>query len=360
MDFIRYTAYQHAFTPRVAMSIIQAVPTNIITGFLGVGKTTAILHLLKNKPPAERWAVLVNEFGEIGLDGEFIATANAQPTGVFIREVAGGCMCCAAGVPMQVALNQLLRQSKPHRLLIEPTGLGHPREVMAVLTSTAYRTALQLRATITLLDARNLSNPRYSENATFKQQLAIADIIVANKKALYGPTEQSMLDNYLATNDFNTQPLFTVDYGEIETPWLDVARKQEIMPTAGTVPRVPAPLATVTSENNDVPVSPATYPERGFIKSESHGEGFTSIGWQFPPSVMFNHQRIIHWLENLSVERVKAIIHTDQGILGFNKSHHDVKQSALPSLRDNRIEIIAPIINPAWEAEMLSCLHDSQ
>ncbi len=51
------------------MKIISAVPTNIITGFLGVGKTTAILHLLKSKPADERWAVLVNEFGEVGVDG---------------------------------------------------------------------------------------------------------------------------------------------------------------------------------------------------------------------------------------------------------------------------------------------------
>jgi hypothetical protein len=55
------------------MTIIKSVPTNIITGFLGVGKTTAILHLLKTKPANERWAILVNEFGEIGIDGELIA-----------------------------------------------------------------------------------------------------------------------------------------------------------------------------------------------------------------------------------------------------------------------------------------------
>jgi len=89
----------------VSRQKISAVPTNIITGFLGVGKTSAILHLLKSKPDDERWAVLVNKFGEIGVDGSLFQGQSKEEAGVFIREVPGGCMCCATGVPMQVALN---------------------------------------------------------------------------------------------------------------------------------------------------------------------------------------------------------------------------------------------------------------
>ena len=62
---------------------LQAVPTNVITGFLGVGKTTAILNLLKNKPDNERWAVLVNEFGEIGVDGSLFEGQHSQQQGSF-------------------------------------------------------------------------------------------------------------------------------------------------------------------------------------------------------------------------------------------------------------------------------------
>jgi len=128
---------------------IQSVPTNIITGFLGVGKTSTILHLLKHKPVTERWAVLVNEFGEIGIDGGLIE-GQASDNKVFIREVPGGCMCCASGVPMQVALNQLLSNAKPDRLLIEPTGLGHPKEVLQVLSSEHYSKVLSLQKTMYL------------------------------------------------------------------------------------------------------------------------------------------------------------------------------------------------------------------
>ena len=149
---------------------ITSVPTNIITGFLGVGKTSAILHLLKQKPSNECWAVLVNEFGEIGVDGSLIKGQLNKEQSVFIREVPGGCMCCASGLPMQIALNQLLNEAKPDRLLIEPTGLGHPVEVLQVLSNQYYKDILNLQKTITLVDARNLSDSRYTEHEAFNQQ----------------------------------------------------------------------------------------------------------------------------------------------------------------------------------------------
>ena len=158
-------------------SKIEAVPTNIITGFLGAGKTSAILHLLKSKPEDERWAVLVNEFGEIGIDGSLFSGQHNENSGVFIREVPGGCMCCAAGLPMQIALNQLLTRAKPDRLLIEPTGLGHPTEVLQVLTSEYYFDVLSIEKIITLVDARNLADRNYTEHLTFNQQIANSDVI---------------------------------------------------------------------------------------------------------------------------------------------------------------------------------------
>ena len=80
---------------------------NLITGFLGSGKTTTLRHLLANKPENEKWAVLVNEFGEIGIDGALLAD-----TGAVLKEIPGGCMCCVNGLPMQVGLNMLLQQAK--------------------------------------------------------------------------------------------------------------------------------------------------------------------------------------------------------------------------------------------------------
>lgn len=150
--------------------------TNLITGFLGSGKTTSILHLLANKPANEKWAVLVNEFGEVGIDGALLAES-----GALLKEIPGGCMCCVNGLPMQVGLNTLLRQGKPDRLLIEPTGLGHPKQILDMLTAPVYAPWIDLRATLCILDPRQLLDEKVVSNENFRDQLAAADVIVSNK-----------------------------------------------------------------------------------------------------------------------------------------------------------------------------------
>ena len=89
------------------------IRVHLITGFLGVGKTTAILHLLKHKPEHEKWAVLVNEFGEVGVDGAIL-----ESQGAVVREVPGGCLCCVSGLPFQMGLNMLIARGKPDVILI--------------------------------------------------------------------------------------------------------------------------------------------------------------------------------------------------------------------------------------------------
>ena len=81
---------------------LRDIPTHVITGSLGVGKTTTILSQLESKPKGERWAVLVNEFGQVGLDGALLEPASTTESGVTHREVVGGCICCAMGVPFKV------------------------------------------------------------------------------------------------------------------------------------------------------------------------------------------------------------------------------------------------------------------
>lgn len=113
------------------------IPTSVITGALASGKTTFIASLLHSKPPEELWAVLVNEFGAAGLDaalleggaaapaGAAAAQRGAQPLGaggVHVRQLAGGCLCCALSSVTATAIAQLLRNVKPDRLLIEPSG----------------------------------------------------------------------------------------------------------------------------------------------------------------------------------------------------------------------------------------------
>ena len=112
----------------MAIQPSKRIPTNVVTGFLGVGKTTAIKHLLKTKPADEQWAVLVDEFGEMGIDGALL-----QADDNMVTQVAGGCTCCKVQSLSRVVLQHLIDEHKPDRLIIEPTGLAMPKQIMEML-----------------------------------------------------------------------------------------------------------------------------------------------------------------------------------------------------------------------------------
>jgi G3E family GTPase len=337
--------------------ILSAIPTHIITGFLGVGKTSAILHLLKNKPSNERWAVLVNEFGEIGVDGSLFEGQHTPAQAIFIKEVPGGCMCCTAGLPMQVALNQLLKKAKPDRLFIEPTGLGHPTEVLQSLMTEAYANVIALQKVITLVDARKLSDKRYTEHETFNEQIAIADIVVGNKQDLYQANEKNALTTYVKQHGATHAHVFFTQDGDLTAIDLIGATAS----ITSTTSHHHHHSATSKPLLSDMPI-----PECGYIKARNQGEGFCSIGWRFAQEKIFNYNKLSAFLNVITAERMKAVFITDKGILSYNLTpdtlqenrldNHSLDENLSGSKLESRIEIISSTINEHWEAQLMACL----
>jgi G3E family GTPase len=324
---------------------ILAVPTNVITGFLGVGKTSAILHLLKSKPVNERWAVLVNEFGEIGVDGSLFEGQYTEENGVYIQEVPGGCMCCASGVPMQIALNQLLLRAKPHRLLIEPTGLGHPAEVIQVLSNQYYKNILHLQKIITLVDARNLADKRYTEHETFNQQLVIADVVVGNKLDLYHQQDQEKLTAYLSRSASKASQLYFIEHGEIQIQWLNGSTKH-LANTHHHANHSTRKSNVITGEIQDT----------GFVKAVNQGEGFYSVGWRFEAKQVFNKENILTLLNHIDAIRIKAVIISEKGHYSFNVTADSFNETLLKGCVESRIEIICSTIDENWQRDILDTL----
>lgn len=329
----------------IEQKTISAVPTNIITGFLGAGKTSAILNLLKQKPENERWAVLVNEFGEIGIDGSLFQGQSSQKEGVFIREVPGGCMCCASGLPMQIALNQLLSRAKPDRLLIEPTGLGHPVEVLQVLSEEHYQKVISLQKTLTLVDARKLKDERYTQHETFTQQISIADIIIGNKSDLYDAEDETQLTQYIEATSTKDIPIVITMHGNIEIERLNGPTSSVVTAAHHSHKSTPLPLA-----------GDATMPQTGFLKATNKGEGYESVGWRFSSEKTFNHADLFNFLSGLDVERMKAVFITDQGIFGYNFTSDALTEIELDEYIESRIEIIGRNLSTHIEAELMRCL----
>ena len=325
------------------MSALRNIPTNVITGFLGSGKSTIILDLLAQKPASENWAVLVNEFGEIGVDGNLIAGQPANDAGVFIKEVTGGCMCCTAGLPMQIAMSMLLARAKPSRLLIEPSGLGHPSEVLSVLQADHLAEVLDLRATTTLVDARKIADARYTSHATFNEQLEVADLIVASKADLYGADEVKALDHYLRTNG-NGAELVVSDGGSLSMEAL------QGMPTQRAL------YAMETDTGHAYQPEPFAFPPEGFIRRENIGSGFSSYGWLFEAGYRFSQAAIEALLNSTGAERIKAGVKTDAGDIGYNWAGDVLAEMPISGLEDSRVEVItqAAFAADKFESALLS------
>lgn len=302
------------------------ITVNVITGFLGVGKTSAILAFLRQQSGVEKWAVLVNEFGEVGIDGALLATS-----GFAVREVPGGCMCCAAGLPTRVALNNLIRDVAPDRILIEPTGLGHPANILAMLCSDDYADVLDVRATLTLIDPRVLNDVRYTGNENFIAQVEAADRLLASKVDLCTPAHLDGFHEWVAA----VRPDATVAVLQdrmLQRTWLDEARQT---PASANRPALPSLLTPQFSRA----LLPADQPR---LRRQHQADGFFSCGWIFNHEYRFDFTKVFALLTNLDVLRCKAVLATDCGTFAFNLLDGALSVDEVASRQDSRIEFIAP------------------
>src|SRR5450631_3647321 len=124
--------------------------THVITGSFGSGKTTSIRWLMATKPESELWVVILNEFTDAGIDA--LKVAQSARGDYDVRLVAGGCLCCVGELEFGKQLRDILRNFKPARLLIEPSGAGHAADIVDALGIYETQKALSLDSVICLID----------------------------------------------------------------------------------------------------------------------------------------------------------------------------------------------------------------
>ncbi|NWB66061.1 GTP-binding protein [Pseudomonas sp. I8001] len=301
--------------------MLQNIPTHVIAGPLGAGKTSLIKHLLAQRPANERWAVLINEFGQIGLDA---ALLTRDDDGIALGEVAGGCLCCVNGAPFQVGLGRLLRKARPDRLFIEPSGLGHPAQLLKQLREAPWQQVLAVQPCVLVLDAQALAAGKPLPNAQ-REALASAGLLVLNKNEALSDAQRLLIQGQLPD-----RPIYWTQQAQ-----LPLAR----------LPGVNAQAAAAV-DNFELPKGlgqmPAiwTDPASPICLSQGQEDGW-SIGWRWHPSQRFDARRIQQWLQSLDWRRAKLVIHSLDGWASANA----VDNAALawqPSewRRDSRIELI--------------------
>jgi len=157
---------------------MEKIAVNIISGFLGSGKTTVIVKLLSQKPDTEKWAVIINEFGRISIDRETLLSFCPSDS---VFDISGGCICCSAKGNFEENLDKIVRSANFTRILIEPSGLGGVDMVSEIV---AAHSTLQLMPIICLVDIASIENSRLQRNGIYRSQILKADIIAFSKSDL--------------------------------------------------------------------------------------------------------------------------------------------------------------------------------
>ncbi len=306
------------------------VTTHLVMGFLGTGKTTLLRHLLANKPEQERWAILVNEFGEVGIDGALLTDQGAM-----IKEVPGGCLCCVSGLPFQIGLNALLHKARPDRLFIEPSGLGHPSRILDTLTAEHYRNVLQLGAAFCVVDPRQWVDDRYQQHDTYQDQLALADIIVANKTDLCEPAQLEALSLGIGQRQ-PPQQLVTVARGQLDNRWLQHPHQPDRRATSPQAHANNAARPLIAS------TGPRLSREQPWRRYSNHGQDHYSIGWRFLDEVCFDLAAVETFCRTLKVARLKAVLRVEDGWRAFNKVDDQLSVYRIAPQQEGRLELIDP------------------
>jgi G3E family GTPase len=272
---------------------IHNVPTNIISGFLGVGKTTAILDLFAKKPDTDKWAVLVNEFGKVGIDGCIYQSSN-----IAVKEIPGGCMCCAQGLPLQVAVNRLLRETRPDRLIIESSGVGHPAGVLKTLQGEGFNGVLTLKAGICLVDPEHLIDPDYQTNELFIEQIQYADVLVANKTDLASDAALQTFEKLADSFEPPKSHVSSTTHGQLNTDWLAYDHQ------------------------------PHSQEVSFKLVSSAQSKNWQTHTFHYPENTKFSIDALKRWLHTINITRLKGLIQTTDKcyLLNYSSGHVDITE----------------------------------
>ncbi|ROM65960.1 cobalamin biosynthesis protein CobW [Pseudomonas brassicacearum] len=318
--------------------MLQNIPTHVIAGPLGAGKTSLIKQLLAQRPANERWAVLINEFGQIGLDAALLTQA---ADGIALGEVAGGCLCCVNGAPFQIGLGRLLRKARPHRLFIEPSGLGHPAQLMRQLSEAPWLGVLAVQPCVLMLDAQAMAAGKPLPDAQ-RQTLDCAGLLVLNKSENLTETDRARI-----TAQLPQRALYWTQQAVLPIERLPgVAARR-----SGVVDNVVLP--------KDVGQMPAIWTDpKSPICLYQQQEGSWSIGWRWHPSQSFDTGALAQWLRGWGWKRAKLVIHSADGWVSANAlDGAALDWKASEWRQDSRIELIfdEPQDVDALQAGLANC-----
>jgi G3E family GTPase len=297
------------------------IPVHVLSGFLGVGKTTAVKDLLARRADRERIAVVVNEFGTLGVDGALLSDCAS----CILKEVPGGCVCCTAMADLEASLEEVCDIVAPTRFVLEPTGLAKPSELVDLLRGPRWAHRFDVRPVITLLDPQQDAERACRESALFRDQIETADVLVVNRCDLASEEEILRVEAWAGALAPPKLRIVRASHGVLPDEIWDLER-----------PPVPAGTALLA----------ATAPSHHLQRNSS--EGHVGRGIAYPPERVFDADRLLAALEALrsgrvtrgAVARAKGIFHTTAGWRVHEIAGGRLSTAPTSWRRDSRVDVI--------------------
>ncbi|MDW7745213.1 CobW family GTP-binding protein [Halomonas sp.] len=331
------------------------VPVHLVTGFLGSGKSTLIRRLIEQKPNGERWAVVINEFGRVGIDQAMFA----ERDDLVVKGLPGGCLCCQLAFVLQASLVNLLHRHRPDRLIIEPSGLGHPAGLLDVLRGEGFAGVLDVRDIIALLDPRRLDDSRARDHETFRDQLAMADGVALTMTDLATREQREAARAWLGEFWPPKRWIAEAPHGALPLSLLlDSRRHARTTGAASSVHQAARPAAANLVLDEVACREPA--PGRP-LREEGASLGHATLGWRWHAAEVFDLDRVTTLLGALPAGlRVKGELNTTEGWKLYNRAEGTVSLSDTAWRRDSRLELIGEAGSlpaaEALEAKLAECL----
>ena len=183
-----------------APAAVSQIPVTVLTGYLGAGKTT-LLNRILSENHGRRYAVVINEFGELGVDNDLVVDSDEE-----VFEMNNGCICCTVrGDLIRIVGGLMKRRDKFDGIIIETTGLANPAPVaQTFFVDEGVRARTRLDAIVTVVDAKHLPQ-RLTDSSEAEAQIAFADVVILNKTDLVSPAELAEVEGRIrAINRFAT------------------------------------------------------------------------------------------------------------------------------------------------------------
>jgi G3E family GTPase len=252
----------------------------------------------------------------------------------------GGCLCCQLAFVLQAALVNLLARSKPDRVIIEPSGLGHPAGLLDLLRGEAFQDVVTVQDIIATLDPRRLDEARVREHDTFQDQLHMADAIAITMGDQARTAQHQRAQQFVGALWPTPKWVHTVDQGGLPVALLlgsDQTRQHE-QPEMPEAHRALAAAPSLEGAFFDFPPPPGE-PEQ----HTASALGYTSTGLRWHPTERFDLDHLAHCVGELpATARVKGVFHTTDGWKRLNRADGALSVTSSAWRQDSRLEVITP------------------